>query len=137
MKESGIGTTAIIVIVVAVVVGTVIPVTLVAVLLGGGGSIVGTWEATVNSQSYSATFNGDGTFNDTASQSGTWSLGGDILTVNVTTPATSTSQFRVVIASNTMDAYAQAAGGGWATSPISFTKVGGTPSGGTTGATTT
>jgi hypothetical protein len=36
MKESGIGTTAIVVIIVAVVIGTVIPVTVVAVLLGGG-----------------------------------------------------------------------------------------------------
>jgi len=89
---------------------------------GTGGSIAGTWQGTHLGATETFTFKSDGTydwFSDGNSQSGTWSMNGDILRLDGSPP-----DFKVVFSTNSMKWYEQdPSTGNWDVLSRSFTKV--------------
>jgi len=89
---------------------------------GGGttGSIVGTWSGSHLGSTETFTFNSNGTYSwssGTDQANGTWSMSGDILTLD-------TTEWKVVFGTDSMQWYEKTPDGTWMSSPSrSFTRV--------------
>ena len=85
---------------------------------GGGGSIVGTWRSSVETIIFAA----DGSFSETNSQTqytGTYTIQGNILTLNYIIPSRATAQFTFTLSDNTLSIYNSRTG------TLTYTRLGG------------